>query len=80
MQSFLENIRARPHRVWEAILLVLGAGGIVLMPEAEAAVQGIIGLLIATGVIGGEVAQTKTTSLANPRDSDGTSLVRVDEI
>lgn len=76
MNKFLANLRRRPHRVWEGILLILGAGGIILLPEAEDAVTSVIAALIATGILGGEIAQTKTTSLADPRDKDGTSLSR----
>lgn len=74
MATFLENLRRRPHRVWEAVLIVLAAGGVVLLPETENAVLAVISLLVATGVIGGEVAQTKTTPLVDPRDNDGLRL------
>lgn len=78
VNDVLANFRRRPHRVWEAIIVLLAIGGIVLLPETEAAVNSVIALLVATGVLGSEVAQTKTTPLVEPRDNDGTPLVRRD--
>lgn len=74
----LQNFRRRPHRVWETLVVLLGLGGVVLLPEAETAVSSVIALLVATGVLGSEVAQTKTTPLVDPRDNDGMALTRKD--
>lgn len=74
----LQNFRRRPHRVWEAVVVLLGIGGIILLPEAEAAVNSVIALLVATGILGSEIAQTKTTPLVDPRDNDGMALTRKD--
>ena len=61
MDRIMYAIKRRPFRLVEALIGVLGAVGVVLLPETEDAVYAVIGALVAAGIIGGEVAQARTT-------------------
>ena len=61
--------RRRPVRVAEAVLALAAALGVGLSDTAEAQVIAIVTALV--GLIGAEVAQTKTTPTAEPRLDDG---------
>lgn len=65
------TVRRRPVRVAEAVLALAAALGVALAPELEEHVLGLVGTLVAVGVLGGEVAQTRTTPTADPRLDDG---------
>lgn len=71
MNRVVEAIQRRPVRVVEAIIGLLAALGIVLLPEVETAVYAVIGALVAAGIVGGEIAQTKTTPVTHPQLDDG---------
>jgi len=64
MESIISAVRRRPVRVVESVVALVALVGtisiVVVGPEAENIVYAVIGLLTATGVIGGEVAQTQT--------------------
>ena len=65
------KLKRRPVRVMEAVLALAGTVGIVLLPEAEDAVYQVIGALVAAGILGGEVAQTKVTPVKDAKLDDG---------
>lgn len=60
-------IRRRPVRVVEALIVLAGTLGLVIDPNATQAILTLVGLV----VVGGEAAQTKTTSVKYPRIDDG---------
>lgn len=62
-------IERRPVRVVEAVLALAAALGIGLTDTAETQVVAIVTALV--GLIGGEIAQTKTTSTKHPALDDG---------
>ena len=70
MQSIIYAIRRRPVRVVEAVVALLGAVGVVLLPETEEAVYAVVGALMAAGIVGGEIVQTRVTPVEYPNLDD----------
>ena len=60
-------VKRRPVRVAEAVVALAGALGLVIQPEATAAILTLVALTIG----GGEAAQRRTTPVADPRLDDG---------
>jgi hypothetical protein len=69
-----EALLRRPVRIVEAVVALLVAVGL-LAGDPDELTTAIMLLVAALGVGGGEVAQTQTTALVDPRDNDGTPLV-----
>lgn len=76
MSRLLAAIRRRPVRVVESLLVLLGAFGVVLAPDQSAAILALLALLVGAS----EAAQTATTPLADPHDSDGRPLAPVNGV
>lgn len=66
----------RPVRVAEAVLALAAALGYAVNPELQAEIAALVGAVVAVF----EVAQIKTTSLADPRDDEGRRLVALDAV
>lgn len=56
-------LRRRPVRIVEALIVLAGALGLALDPDAAQSILVLVGLVVG----GGEVAQTKTTPVADPK-------------
>lgn len=75
MSDLLSRIRRaiarRPVRVAEAVIAIAAVLGVTIGPEVLDAVEQIVAVVAAVGIVSGEVAQRWTTALSDPRLRDG---------